>query len=103
MKRYKPLYPRYSFTLLEAIIKPDLYLEDIEEKLNKFLVTIENKKYDLKKLCSKLEKHFSNNKIYFFPEYAIKNGGELYIRYGINDGKTKSDRYSSVGIFCNPL
>jgi hypothetical protein len=103
MKRYKPLYPRYSFNLLESIIKPESYIKDIEDKLNKFLPTIKNKKYDLKKLCSKLEWHFSKNKIYFFPESSRSNGGELYISRGINNAGTKADRYSSIGIYCNPL
>jgi hypothetical protein len=109
MKRYKYLvidddgFKKVSYDLSEGIVKPDLYLKDIEDKLSKILDKIENKNYNLTMICLTLSSALSKNKISFKGENKISGGVEEYIKFGINGGATKPDKFASIRIYCNPL
>ena len=94
MRRYNPLY--------EYVIKPEEYLNNIQQIIDNSFGSVFSKDNSLQKLCKQLTKLFRNNKIKFIPGNN-QTGIEEYVFYGINEGASLPDEYGTIGIFCNPL
>ena len=102
MKRYV----RYfgiddSFKITEAIINPNLYLDQIEKDLND-LSFFKFKNVSLKNISFKLNIIFRKSKIQFIPQSNINDDPyEPNIKFGINSGATISNKTNDIGIFIN--
>jgi hypothetical protein len=108
MKKYKPFFINKEFLkpilnsnlLIENIIAPEEYLDSILKKFNKIIKIIKKEK-SLNQLCKSLSIHFFWCKIQFISQDYTTKGMEDFIKFGINEGRSLPDRYSTIGIFLN--
>jgi len=101
MKRYKQFEKFSEFYLLEYIIKPEEYINSIEDKINSSYRKAFTKDRELGRICRELTNIFTSNRIVFIPEKTIALGNEEFTFYGINKGSTLPDKKGTIGIFCN--
>lgn len=102
MKRYKSKFDNYrKLSLIEAVVNPNLYLKDVESKLDKFLVTIKGKKHSPSKLCFKLGWVLASNRVRCeYEKNIIPNVDDSY-KYGLNSGACAPDRRCTIKLYMN--
>ena len=99
MKRYKKKFNISSarkplpLEFFEMVMRPEAYLDNIEERVNRLLSAIKNKKYSAKQLCEKLSNRLFFNKIKFIYDGAPITGIDKSIEFGINESMTHPNKW----------
>ena len=103
MKRYEPFnFENYTkASLLEAVVNPQNYLNDIQLKLDKYVNKIQNKNYNAPSLCFKLGWLLSSDRIRIKYENKIIPSLDPTSSVGINSGACIPDKKSTIQICMN--
>lgn len=102
MQIYKSKFHNYRrLDLLEAVVNPEKYLSDIEQKLNKFIIDIKGKNTGGIGLAFKLERALSKYRIRVEYEKKIIPNTDPSSSFGINSGATIPDKKATIKIYVN--
>lgn len=102
MKRYKPKFEDYKKpSLLEAVVNPEKYLFDIEQKLDIFINKIKGKKSSASILAFKLGWNLSRQRIKVEYQKDIIPGFDPSSSFGINEAGTIPDKKATIKIYIN--
>lgn len=102
MNRYKPKFEDYKKpSLLEAVVNPEKYLFDIEQKLDKFIYKIKDKNFDASTLAFKLGWILSQNRIRVKYQKNIIPSLDPSSSFGINEAGTIPDKKATIQVYIN--
>lgn len=89
-------------SLQEAVVKPEEYIKNIYNIIQKIPKYYKENFDNLKKFTYKLNFKFRKEKVIFEAEKGVRSGVNNFLDYGINEARCYLDRFGTIIVYLNP-